>query len=297
MELRHLRYFVTVAEMLNFTRAAETLRVAQPALSRQIQDLERDVGVRLLERGGTKTALTPAGRAFLKGAKATLAAATEAVRSARDASAEALGTLRVGYMHPHFDYLLPKAIPAFRKLYPKVNVVPIELNPSRQAEALENDELDFGLIGLSKEAEDHGLMHEPFTPPITYVAALPKGHRLTKKKLIELKDCEGEKLVTISTKTYPGAATRMLEEFRKAGVHVVVLPAAETSTSVLGQVAIGVGIAVVPYNLQRDAPSGVVFRPVNIKVLFRYVAAWKAERSSPHIAAFLKILRGLTGMK
>jgi DNA-binding transcriptional LysR family regulator len=88
-----------------------------------------------------------------------------------------------------------------------------------------------------------------------------------------------------------------MEQFRKAGVDATFLPAAETSTSVLGQVAIGVGMAIVPDNLRRGAPSGVVFRPIDTGMVFQYEAAWKAERASPPMRAFLQVVRELTGLK
>jgi DNA-binding transcriptional LysR family regulator len=293
MELRHLRYFVVVAETLNFTLAARQLRVAQPALSRQIQALEREIGVRLFERGGTKTALTVSGTAFLAGAQATLNAATDAIRRARDASASALTTLRLGYVHPHFDHLVSLAIAEFHKTYPKVTVVPSELSPARQAEAILQDELDLGLIGLPWEAERHGLVHEPFMPPAPLLAALPKGHRLTKRRVLTLMDYDGEKIIPISDKTFPGATARVARGFREAGVRFTMLPAAETSTSILGQVAAGVGVAVVPDILRRTAPAGIVFRPFEGNLVVQYEAAWKAERYSPAIAAFLAALRSL----
>jgi len=297
MELRHLRYFLAIAEELNFTRAAEKLHIAQPALSRQIRDLEHEIGTRLFERGGTKTALTPAGQAFVEGARNTLAAAAAAVSAARDASAASLGTFRVGYMHPHFDELIPQAIADFRLRYPKIKVVPLELNPLRQAEALVNDEIDLGLLGLATEAERRGLMHEPFTPAISYAAVLPKGHRLLKKKEVDLQDLEGESIIPISPKTFPGATERVAKQLRDAGVNYTLLPAAETSTSILGQVASGIGIAVIPVNLRSTAPKSLTFKPLNIGTVIQYEAAWKAERFSPVLADFLQILRRRTGLE
>lgn len=291
MELRHLRYFVVVAETLNFTRAAEQLRVAQPALSRQIQALEKEVGVRLFDRGGTKTALTAAGRAFLEGARITLEAANDTVRRARDASASALSTLRLGYVHPHFDHFLAPSIAAFHKLHPGIRVIPTELNPARQSEAIERDELDLGLVGLPFEAERLGLVHEPFMPPDELLAALPPGHRLTKKKVLTLMDYDGESVIPISDKTFPGASARVARGFREAGAKLQVLPAAETSTSIMGQVAAGVGLAIVPDLLRRAAPAGIEFRPFEGGFYVQYEAAWKAERYSSAIADFLTVLR------
>lgn len=291
MELRHLRYFVTLATELNFTRAAERLLVAQPSLSRQIQDLEREVGARLIERGGAKTALTAAGRVFLEGAEATLASAAETIRRARNQANTALTTLRVGYLHPHFDRLILRVIEAFRQTHPLVAVVPMEMNPVRQADAIERDEIDIGLSGLRHIAETRGLMHEPFTAPMPFMAALPKGHRLTKRRTMVLADYEGEYLIPISDATFPGATSIVTRVFREAGVKVRMRTGAETTTSIFGQVAAGLGLSIVPELLRHSAPAGVVFRPLDDGPVVQFEAIWKAERLTPTITQFLAALR------
>ena len=133
MELRHLRYFVQVANELNFTKAAFALRVAQPALSRQIQQLEEEIGAKLLDRSKKKIVLTSAGEAFLIEAQAILAKTQQAVQTARDAEAHREGTLKLGYVWGLFHTVAPAHIADFRQADPRISIYLSDLNANQQA--------------------------------------------------------------------------------------------------------------------------------------------------------------------
>src|SRR4051794_37082301 len=135
MELRHLRYFVAVAQELSFTKAARKLRVAQPALSRQIQQLEEELGVRLLERNRRDTRLTQPGRAFLNEACALLEQSRRAIQIAQKTGRGDCGELNLGYVWGLFHTLVPAAMTRFRALLPEVSVNLFDLTATRQAEA------------------------------------------------------------------------------------------------------------------------------------------------------------------
>src|ERR687885_395673 len=147
MELRHLRHFVAVAEELHVGRAAARLHIAQPPLSRQIRDLERDVGAPLFARVPRGVALTPAGHAFLPEARLTLAQAERARRTAQRAARGEIGRLRVGFVEAAtFSGILPDVLRFFRKHYPDVALELLELSSLQQAEALREGRIDVGLL-------------------------------------------------------------------------------------------------------------------------------------------------------
>src|SRR5215472_11751712 len=175
MELRHLRYFVAVAEALSFRGAAEKLRMAQPPLSAQIKALEAELGVQLLERTTRSVTLTHAGRVFLEEARAVLAASTQAGQRAQQAHHGLAGTLRVGIIAPVAGGWLAGTLRRFRQRYPGVQLSLFDLTSTEQLRRLHDQELDAGLL----------------RPPITYpeldykfvgesrqVLALPAGHPL-----------------------------------------------------------------------------------------------------------------------
>src|SRR5258708_25888159 len=146
MELRHLRYFVAVAEALNFTRAAEKLRLAQPSLTRQIHNLEEEIGVQLLNRSKSHVALTVEGRSFLVDARRLLALATESVAAVQRLSRGETGQLNIAYgSNFNFD-LLPRTLVAFRESFPHIALNLFDLAPAEQFPALEVGKIDLGFI-------------------------------------------------------------------------------------------------------------------------------------------------------
>src|SRR5687768_10910437 len=180
MELRHLRYFVAVAEELHFGRAAARLRVAQPALSQQIKQLERELGVTLLARTRRRVALTEPGRLFLTEARRTLAQAASAVEVARRAAAGHAGRLRIGHVDIALWGVLPTLVRVYRERYPGVALSLRETLPARQLAALRAGELDVG-IGPPPTSG-------PFeTAPVSadpVLLALPSGHRLAAQESV-----------------------------------------------------------------------------------------------------------------
>src|SRR6476469_5016666 len=148
MELRHLRYFVAVAEELNFGRAAQRLHIAQPPLSRQIRDLEREIGTPLFERGARGVELTHAGRAFLPEVRLTLVQAERAQRTAQRAALGETGRLRVGFVEAAtHSGILPDVLGFFRMHLPAIGLSLLEMVSAQQAEALHDSRIDLGLVG------------------------------------------------------------------------------------------------------------------------------------------------------
>lgn len=199
MELRHLRYFVAVAEELNFRKAAERLHVAQPALSSQIQDLEYDLGVKVLERNTGGVRLTDAGAAFLAAARLTLAQAEEAVAAARDAEKGRRGRLRVGYIAPLLMGFMPASLKAFHRQYPDVEVDPVEMPLGDQMAALKSRAIHLGFAIGGLGPLPPGMQHVPVVrSPIRAVVA--RGHRLARLRRISLTELKDEPLLSLAVK-------------------------------------------------------------------------------------------------
>src|SRR6476660_5825770 len=186
MELRHLRYFVSVAEALSFTKAAEKLHTAQPSLTRQIKDLEEELGVRLLNRTKQLVMLTDEGRSFLADAKRLLALAAQTVESVRRLQSGEVRALNIGYVSNLFYDLLPRTLASFRQLFPAVSVNLFDMSCGDQFRALADGKLDLGFVGLHEPIALRGLEFRTIASYKT-VAALPKNNPLAGKTTVALK--------------------------------------------------------------------------------------------------------------
>src|ERR1700682_633165 len=157
MELRHLRYFVAVADALSFTRGAQKLHLAQPSLTRQIKDLEEEIGVRLFDRMRTGVSLTPEGKSFLVYAKRLLQLSGEIVESVQRLSRHESTPLNIGYVANLFYDLLPVTLASFQRSFPTVPINLFDMTCGDQFRALEDGRIDLGLVGLREPIEERGL--------------------------------------------------------------------------------------------------------------------------------------------
>src|SRR5512136_808556 len=181
MELRHLRYFVAVAENLNFTRAAAKLHLAQPSLTRQIHNLEEEIGVRLLTRSKNQVALTEEGRSFLVDARRILALSAESILAVQRISRGETGQLNIAYL-PNFDFeLLPETLRAFRQAFPHIALNLFDMTPAEQLRALETRKIDLGFVGLPPLATAGSLQWESIARHRT-VVVLPAKHSLAGRR-------------------------------------------------------------------------------------------------------------------
>src|SRR6185437_13576392 len=186
MELRHLRYFVAVAEALSFTKAAEKLHTSQPSLSRQIKDLEEELGVRLLNRTKQLVTLTDEGRSFLVDAKRLLALAAQTVESVRRLQSGEVRALNIGYVSNLFYDLLPRTLASFRQLFPSVSVNLFDMSCGEQFRALEDGKLDLGFVGLHEPIARRGLEFRSIASYKT-VVALQKDNSLADQTMVEIR--------------------------------------------------------------------------------------------------------------
>jgi DNA-binding transcriptional LysR family regulator len=289
MELRHLRYFVGVAQELNFTKAAQTLRVAQPSLSRQIRQLEEEIGVRLLDRNRRQVRLTVAGKAFLAEARALLEQSDLAIQVARKTGHAGREHLNIGYIWGLFHSLTPGIIERFRRQFPEVAVNLFDMTATQQADALVQGRLDAGFIGFAEEADAAGLA-KCKVGACAFIAALPQFHPAARKTRISLAALAQDFFFVISEENYPGAARIVLEACERAGFRPRILQVAERGHTMLSLVAGHRGVALLPQPLRALPHPGVVFRPLTQPPAGDLFIAWRPSRPSPLRDAFVSLL-------
>lgn len=294
MELRHLRYFVAVAEELHFGRAAARLHIAQPPLSRQIRDLEREVGTPLFERVPRGVALTPAGHAFLPEARLTLAQAERAQRTAQRAARGEVGRLRVGFVEAAiYSSVLPDVLGFFRMHLPSIGISLFEMDPAQQADAFREGRIDLGILHSPPPDADRWLAVEPvFTDPL--IAAMPRAHRLADRQRLTLGHLGAEPFVLFPRRLAPDAYDALITRCRSAGFGPRVVQEATGWHTLAGLVGAGVGIAFVPRSLASFQQPGVVYRRVRgLAAGVGLSAAWRRGDRSPVRERFVTALRAV----
>jgi DNA-binding transcriptional LysR family regulator len=291
MELRHLRYFVAVAEELHFGHAASRLHTSQPSLSQQIRNLERELKVQLLVRTKRRVVLAPAGHRFLEEARDILAKADRAVGLARGADREESLRLVIA-IYPETDWrLLGRALRLFAEHVPSVKIFFENLTPEAQVEALRAGLIDLGFVALPIEAE--GLTSES-TGRVRLMVALPEEHPMARKATLRLKDLSKEAYTLWPRHFSPASYDQLLAVFRRAGFGPPISMAGDlpSTQTVLGMIAAGLTIALVDPALRQMAAPGVVFRDLAGQGVFIETGViYRKDDSSPILASFLQELR------
>lgn len=291
MELRHLRYFIAVAEELHFGRAAARLGISQPPLSQQIQALEDALGVRLLERTNRRVALSAAGALFLAEARAVLAQLERAVEVARRAGQGELGELKVGFTSSApFTSTIPRAIQAFRQTCPQVHLELRELSSRGVAEAVAEGHLQVGMLRPLDPLPAGLSALELFAEPL--VAVLPAGHPLARRERgLELGELREESFVFFPRSYGTGLYDQLLELARAAGFTPRIVQEASEAMTLIGLVATGLGVSVLPASFSRMRIDGVVCR--TLRDPGASTAVWlvrRAGEASPLVQRFAELL-------
>jgi DNA-binding transcriptional LysR family regulator len=290
VELRHLRYFCSVAESGGFSRSARALNVSQSAISEQISDLEREIGVALLVRGPQKTSLTRQGEAFLAEAKKVLADADSAIETARRSARGEIGALKIGFFNGGTGPDVPAVIKEFRRLYPGVQVSVTDMLPGLQSSALADGLLDIGFTRPLETPFDQLLRSELlYLDPL--VAVFPKDHPKARGPL-SLKKLARERFVLVSRESSPSLFGKILALCSGAGFSPQIVATAAVWSSVALLVEAGEGVAILPSNLEHGASKNLTFCPLtNPGAAIGLVIAWAAQREGPVLQAFLKLVR------
>jgi DNA-binding transcriptional LysR family regulator len=294
MELRHLRYFVAVAETGGFNRAARTLHVSQSAISEQILDLEQEIGVELIDRSQRRTRLTPHGELFLAEARRTLAAAERAVEVAQRSMRGEIGTLVIGFFVGGTGDFFAGLIREFRDSSPGVRVSLVEHTPSEQLDALIGGTID---IGFTRNIEPARLalleVERLYVEPL--LAVMPKTHRLA-NRTIQLAELASESFIVADRETSPVLFDRVIALCAEAGFSPRIAATASVSTGVLTLVHAGEGIAILPKNAQDFAPEALAFCPIaHAGATIDLVVAWPRARENQITRAFLDLMRARRG--
>jgi DNA-binding transcriptional LysR family regulator len=292
MELRHLRYFVAVAEELSFTRAAERLHIGQPPLSQQIQALEAEVGAQLLERSKRWVRLTEAGKLFLADARRVLALSEQAMVTARRAQRGEAGELRVGFtFSTPFTPLFAQVIRSYRQAYPGVALTLHEMATMHQLAALEARELDLGFVRtMSGPVPESIKLTELRQDPLLLV--LPSDSPLARKKKVAVKDLEGLPFVMYPKDAGTGIYPQIFRLCKAAGFTPQIAMEAGEASTIIGLIAAGIGVSVLPSSFDRIHMEGVTYRPLaDPAATTSLLLAQRADASSPLVSAFVALAR------
>jgi DNA-binding transcriptional LysR family regulator len=289
MELRHLRYFVAVADALSFTKGAEKLRLAQPSLTRQIKDLEERIGVRLFDRTKRRVSLTEEGKFFLADAKRVLAHSAEIVQAVQRLNGRERLRLNIGYVANLFYSVLPASLAAFQCSFPLVSINLFDMTCGDQFRALEDGKIDIGFVGFQKPIEEPGLEFRLIASYKT-VAALAKNNPLARKTVIKLKDLEPMFFIGLSEASYPGYRDWLITTCRQARLRPKILQEANTERTLIQAVESGLGVALLPDQIKKLSGENVSFRPISPPVASQSCIAWKKENPSATLKAYLQTI-------
>ncbi len=293
MELRHLRYFVATAEGLSFTRAAEKLHLAQPSLTRQIRNLEEEIGVCLLDRSNKHVSLTEEGMSFLVDARRVLDLAEESVRAVQRLSRGEARQLNIAYTHLFISDLLPNMRRALRQSFPQVAMSLFEMTPDEQFSALEARKIDLGFVGHRFSAANN--LQWASIARHTTVAVLPANHPLARQPGISLKDLKMLFFVGMSEKTYPAFHEWLRETCQQAGFAPRILQDAESVEGLITLVREGLGVTLAREQIEKLPHEGVAVRPLSPPVKTDYWIAWNAGNHSRPLQKFIQIAKSLSG--
>jgi DNA-binding transcriptional LysR family regulator len=298
MELRHLRYFVAVGEEQNYRRAAQRLRVAQPALSRQIQMLEEEIGFKLFERLPRGVKITDAGKLLLNDTRRIFQEVNEAALRAGRVARGQSGTLRIGFPESaSWHGVVPDSFRQFREGQPNVELQLNPLSSLEQVEAIRSGRLDAGFVYNIPETDReldqvevglHGL-----------VLAAPKGHPLTKLRKLRLRDMRGADFIWFLRRQSPAYYDRLMRECFRNGLKAprIVQEAVDQAT-ILSLVSCRLGVAFVSESTRWRCPVGVVLLPVtDLKLHVPFALIWRKDNNSPLLANFAAHVKSLVERK
>ena len=291
MELRHLRYFSTVATELHFGRAAEKLHIAQPPLSKQIQDLEAELGFELFNRTKRSISLTPAGQAFLVEVTQIFQQLDRAIDIGRKTSRGELGQISIGFVGSATYNILPVMLQQFRDRYPHIQIELHELTTDRQLIWLREGRIDIGLIRPP-------IIDKDFTSEVIFqeslVVALPTNHHLAKLDSVDLSLLAAEPFILFPRQLAPGLYDPIIAICQAAGFSPQVVQECIQMQTIVSLVSANMGISILPASIQEAQRQGVMYKPIvaasGIDKLATIAIIWRQNDDSPTIQRLLEIV-------
>lgn len=290
MELRLLRYFQAVAEELSFSRAATKLRIAQPALSRAVRELEVEAGADLLTRNKRTVKLTPAGAVLLRETGIILGLCDEALRKVQRTVRGQEGELRLGYIGPPTQPFLASILQEFRTRHPKVTVILEERTPERVWEMVSKDRLDIGLTRPVAAGDRIGLQTLRLRRE-AMCAVVPRSHELAPAKKVPWKALRALPLIVLARREGVGLYDSVMMGCHQAGFAPRIAHSPSIVGTVLTYVEAGAGIGVVPESVMAlNTSSNLVFKPLHPLQTVELVMVWSAEQNNPAARAFRSLM-------
>lgn len=293
MEFRQLQYFLAVAEELNFNRAARRLNIAQPPLTRQIRQLEHELGVELFYRTKRRVELTDAGKVFLEEARRILEQIEQSVQVAQRASRGEIGRLVVAFEGSSAYDIVPTSLKTYRERFPGVELVVLSMTTDEQVEALCAGQIGIGFVvpplkGKEKELIVEAVLQEPL------VLALPETHPLATQPKVRVRALSNEPFVMAQRDSGCGLYDQVMAVCLRAGFSPKVIQEVNEMQVMLGFVAAGLGVALLSASVKQFQRPGVVYRelqPSSLEVALAVV--WRRNNPSPALHAFLGVVREL----
>lgn len=296
MELRQLHYFLAVAEELNFGRAAQRLNIAQPPLSRQIRQLEQELGVQLFHRTSRRVELTEVGNVFLEEARRILKQVEQSIQVTQRASQGEIGRLTVAFEGSSAYDIIPTTLKTYRERFPDVELVVLSMTTEKQVEALHDDRIQVGFVvpPLQGQVQDlfvEAVLQEPL------VLALPEAHPLAAQSKVKVRSLVNEAFIMGQRNSGCGLYDQVIAACRRAGFSPNVTQEVNEMQVLLGLVAAGLGVAILSGSAKQFQRSGVVYRelqPASSEVAL--AIAWRKDSQSSVLQAFLEVIRGIKAL-
>lgn len=293
MELRHLRYFIAVAEELNFTRAAEKLHMAQPPLSQQIQQLEAELGFQLFRRTKRTVVLTEAGQVFFEESQKILLQLDRAIQIGQQTSRGELGQLTIGFVSSASHNVVPAILQAFRTLHPAVKLELREMTTKEQLQRLREGQIDIGFI---RPPVEDGMNSEiVFQEPL--IVALPQTHHFADRAQVELRQLSTEPFILFPRSLAPGLYDRIISFCQQAGFSPIAAQEAIQMQTIVSLVAASMGVAIVPESMQNFQRLGVVYKPLQESSPIVSIALIWRDNPTPAVLRFLETARNSTDLR
>ncbi len=291
--LRHIRYFIAVAEELHFRRAADRLGIAQPALSRAIQYLEKDLGVALFDRSNRTVTLTAAGQTFLDGCQTIVNAVEHVVDTTQKVNEGQIGALRIGYTDMAISGVLPAQLKAFQDQQPGIVLQPHHDVTTTQLQKLDQDVLDVGFV--TGPVNRSGYAQCPIQTE-RFVCVVYETHRLARRKSIRLEELSDEDFVHGSSQDWQQFYSYLFPLCRRSGFEPRIVQEAFNTAGILGLVACGMGVTILTESVRASILSGLVVLEIeDVTEVLQTMAVWRPELASGSKSLFVDFLTATKG--